>query len=62
MSKKSSRILGLIMLVIAIVFVVFAINHPEMSWSMPLEVVYAMYIAYLIVMIFFLISPFKKKC
>lgn len=36
MSKKSSRILGVIMLVITIVFVVFAINHPEMNWSMPL--------------------------
>ena len=31
MKKRISRILGLIMLIIAIAFIVFALNHPEMS-------------------------------
>ncbi len=32
MKKRISRILGLIMLIIAIAFMVFALNHPEMSF------------------------------
>lgn len=32
MKKRISRILGLIMLIIAIAFIVFALNHPEMSF------------------------------
>lgn len=33
MKKRISRILGLIMLIIAIAFIVFALNHPEMSFA-----------------------------
>ena len=29
MKKSISRIIGLIMLIIAIVFIMFALNHPE---------------------------------
>ena len=32
MKKSISRIIGLIMLIIAIVFIMFALNHPEMSF------------------------------
>ena len=32
MKKNLSRIIGLVMAVIAIAFVVFALNHPEMSF------------------------------
>ncbi|AUS97179.1 hypothetical protein CDQ84_13400 [Clostridium thermosuccinogenes] len=61
MSKKLSRSLGIFMLVIAFSFAAIALNYPEMSWPMPLEVVYTMYFAYIIAMIFFLMSPFKSK-
>ena len=35
MKKSISRIIGLTMLIIAIVFIMFALNHPEKSfpWS-----------------------------
>jgi hypothetical protein len=49
------------MLVIAFSFAAIALKYPEMSWPMPLEVVYTMYFAYIIAMIFFLTSPFKSK-
>ena len=32
MKKSISRIIGVIMLIVAIVFIVFALNHPEMSF------------------------------
>ena len=31
MKKSISRIIGVIMLIVAIVFIVFALNHPEKS-------------------------------
>ena len=34
MKKSISRIIGLIMLIIAIVFIMFALNHPEKSSPM----------------------------
>ena len=32
MKKSTSRIVGLVMLIIAVAFIVFALNHPEMSF------------------------------
>ena len=32
MAKKTSRIIGLIMLIVAIAFVFFALKHPEASF------------------------------
>ena len=32
MKKSISRIIGVIMLIIAIVFIMFALNHPEKSF------------------------------
>ena len=40
MKKSISRIIGLTMLIIAIVFIMFALNHPEKSfpWSNTITV------------------------
>ncbi len=32
MKKSASRIIGLLMLIIAVIFIMFALNHPEMSF------------------------------
>ncbi|MGM9979019.1 MAG: hypothetical protein ACI33J_09495 [Clostridium sp.] len=61
MNKKISRIIGMIMLVVAIIFLVFALNNPQASWSWNNTITYTLYIIYLVVMIFLLIAPFKKK-
>ena len=37
MKKSISRIIGVIMLIVAIVFIVFALNHPEKSQCARIE-------------------------
>lgn len=59
MNKKISRIIGMIMLVVAIIFLVFALNNPQASWNWNNTITYTLYIIYLVVMIFLLISPLK---
>lgn len=60
-NKKLStllRIISLIMFVMAIIFIYYALNHPESSWSFSLELVYFMYLCYVIIMIMCLIISF----
>lgn len=61
MTKKISRIIGLVMLMVAVVFIVFAMGHPEMSFPWSNAVTYALYIVYLVAMVIFFVAPFKKK-
>ena len=61
MSKKISRIVGAVMLIGAIAFVVFALNHPETSWSFPNYIAYILYALYILVMIILFIAPFGRK-
>ena len=61
MNKKTSRIIGLIMVVIAIAFVVFALNHPEMSFPWSNTITWVLYGVYAIVTVILLIAPTKKN-
>ena len=61
MNKKISRIIGLVMVVIAIVFVVFALHHPEMSFPWNNTITWVLYGLYAIVTVVLLIAPTKKK-
>ena len=61
MKKNISRIIGLIMVVIAIAFVVFALNHPEMSFPWSNTITWVLYGVYAIVTAGLLIAPAKKK-
>ena len=61
MKKNVSRIIGLIMAVMAIIFVVFALNHPEMSFPWSNTITWVLYGLYAIVMVILLIAPTKKK-
>ena len=61
MQKKTSRIIGFIMLIVAIAFVIFAITHPTASFPWSNTITYILYIAYFVVMVVFLIAPFRKK-
>lgn len=56
--KRILRIISFIMLVIAISFIYYALNHPESSWSFSLELVYFMYLCYVIIMIACIIISF----
>lgn len=61
MNKKISRIIGIIMLIAAIIFVIFALNNPQMSFPFSIAVTYSIYAVYAVLMIIMLIAPFKNK-
>lgn len=61
MERKRSRTIGIVMLVLAVVFVIFALNHPEMSFPWSNTVTYLLYGVYLVAMVVFLAAPFKKN-
>ena len=61
MKNNISRMIGLLMAVIAIVFVIFALNHPEMSFPWNNTVTWILYILYMIVTVGLLIMPAQRK-
>ncbi len=50
-SSKGFLVIGLMMLVGAVVFLGYALCHPEASFSWPNEVTFAIYGVYLIAMV-----------
>ena len=61
MKKSISRIIGVIMLIVAIVFIVFAVNHPEMSFPWNNTITWLLYGLYVLVTVVLLIAPKMKK-
>lgn len=61
MKRNVLKMLGLVMTVIAIVFVVVAFNHPEMSFPWGNRVTFGFYGVYVFLMIVLLVVPVKKK-
>ena len=61
MKKSISRIIGLIMLIIAIVFIMFALNHPEKSFPWNNTITWLLYGVYFLVTVVLLIAPKMKQ-
>ena len=61
MKKSISRIIGVIMLIVAIVFIVFALNHPEMSFLWNNTITWLLYGLYVLVIVVLFIAPKMKK-
>ena len=61
MKKRISRIIGVIMLIIAIAFIIFASNHPEKSFPWSNRITWLLYGVYFLVTIVLLIAPKMKK-
>ena len=61
MKKNTSRIVGLIMLIIAVAFILFALNHPEMSFPWNNTITWLLYGLYFLVTVVLLITPKMKK-
>jgi peptidoglycan/LPS O-acetylase OafA/YrhL len=61
MRKYLLKIIGLIMVGIAIIFVIFALWHPEMSFPWDNTITWTLYGTYVIVTVAFFIIPTKKK-
>mgnify|MGYP003254158407 CR=1 FL=1 len=61
MSKRISRIIVRIMLVIGVVFFIVALNNPQFSWPWGNTITNCIYMTYLIAMVMLFVAPFKKK-
>ena len=61
MKKSASRIVGLVMLIIAVAFIMFAVNHPEMSFPWNNTITWLLYGLYILVTVMLLIEPKTKK-
>ena len=58
---RKTRIIGIIMLIIAALFVSYALRHPEGNFPVSGAATRGIYAVYLIVMILLLVSPFGRK-
>ena len=54
-------IIGLVMLVIGIIFMLYAINHPEGSFPWRLDLTYTIYLTYLGLTIYFIVKGCRKN-
>ncbi|MDD3241042.1 MAG: hypothetical protein PHW47_13400 [Lachnospira sp.] len=61
MVKRVSRVIATVMLVISVIFLWYALNHPEGSFPWSNTVTFILYGVYVLIMIFLFIAPFKKK-
>ena len=61
MKRVYSRIIGVIMLLVAIVFIMFALNHPEKSFPWSKTITWLLYAVYFLVTMVLLIAPKMKK-
>ena len=61
MSKKMSRVIACLMLVIGISFVIVALNNPQLSWPWNNTISFIIYFTYIILTVVLFIAPFKKK-
>lgn len=52
---KNTKIIGIIMLIVACLFIIYAFNHPEASFPWSNQMTYILYGSYLLVM-FILLS------
>ena len=61
MKKSTSRIVGLVMLIIAVAFIMYALNHPEKSFPWNNTITWLLYGLYFLVTVVLLIAPKLKK-
>ena len=51
---KNTKIIGIIMLIVACLFIIYAFNHPEASFPWRNQMTYILYGCYLLVMVILL--------
>ena len=61
MKKKTSTIIGLVMFIIALIFIAFSLVHPELSWPWSHTLTVYLYAFYATAMVLFIYAPFDKK-
>lgn len=61
MTKRASRKWGLLLLVLAVCFVVYALGHPAGSFPWSNGVTYGIYLVYILLTAVLLWAPFGRK-
>lgn len=61
MSKRVSRVIACIMLVIGVIFAVVVLNNPQLSWPWSNTITHFIDLIYLIVMDMLFAISFKKE-
>lgn len=59
--SKVFLIVGCLMILVAVIFIIFALNHPEMSFPVSNKVTYTIYVVYVIVMVVMFIMAKRRK-
>ena len=49
------------MFIVMIIFVYQALQHPELSFDIPLKILHLLYLGYVVIMIAFLVKFFTTK-
>lgn len=60
MKSKIFLIMGIVLTIIMIVFVIFALQHPEMSFRWGNTITYLFYLVYIVVTITMYVLYFKR--
>lgn len=60
-NRKKIRVIAVIMLLLAIVFLIYALHHPEASFSLDVNVTHTIYGVYILGAVVLLIVSFVKK-
>lgn len=61
MTRKRSRIIAVIMLITAAVFIVIALNNPQAGFPWSSTITYSLYGIYAVVMTVMFIAPFRRN-
>ena len=61
LNKKLVCTIGVLLLIIAVIFIMFALNHPEMSFPWNNTITWLLYGLYVLVTVVLLIAPKMKK-
>lgn len=60
-NEKARRIAGAVMLGAALLFFIYALNHPEGSFAMENSTTYLLYLVFLVVALLLVLAPKKKR-
>lgn len=61
MKRNTMRKIGVFMVIAAVIFFIYSLNHPNASFPWSNFITYSIYFVYLIIAVFMLTAPLGKK-
>lgn len=61
MHRKTLKTISIIMLIAAVIFIIFALNHPEKCFPWNNFITFTIYGAYILIMLVLFIISLKRK-